>query len=79
MIVDIELPYEVYDRCLEHCDRSLRAYEILINGVVERRPKEGRFERVIKIGCELDDAHILLKYAENGCPEAVPLIKKALR
>jgi len=78
MIVEIELPYEVYERCLENCDRSRRAYEILINGFVERRPKEGRFERVIKIGCELDDAYILLAYSENACPEAVPLIKKAM-
>lgn len=78
-MIEIELPYLLYEACLETCDQSLPAYSILIDGVVERLRRDGRTERVIRIPCDLDEAKILLAHAERACPDAVPLIKAAIR
>jgi hypothetical protein len=60
------------------CDPASREYEILKNGFVVRRSKEGRYERVVEILFEMQDAQLLLALAHKVCPAAVPAIVKAI-
>jgi hypothetical protein len=44
----IEMSLDQHDRFLALCVPASREYEILKNGLIIRRPKEGHFERIIK-------------------------------
>ena len=76
MIIEISIDY--YDRFLALCDPASREYAILKNGLVVRRPKEGRYERVVEIFAEMREAHLLLSLADKICPAAMPDIAKAI-
>jgi hypothetical protein len=55
-------------------------YEILKNGLVIRRAKDGdgQYERVVEIFAEMRDAHLRLALANKICPVAAPTITKAM-
>ena len=74
----IEFAIDHYDRLLALCDPASWEYEILKNGLVVRRPKNGQCERVVEIFGEMRDARLLLPLAQNNCPLAVPAIVKAM-
>ena len=74
----IEMSLDHYDRFLERCKPSGREYEILKNGLIVRRPKDGHPERIMNIYCKLQDAQLLLDLAVRIYPHAVPDIKKAI-
>jgi pentatricopeptide repeat protein len=74
----IEISVDHYDRFLALCDPASREYEILKNGLVVRRSKEGRYERVVEIFGEMREAHLLLSLADKICPTATPDIAKAI-
>ena len=74
----IEFAIDHYDRLLPHCDRGSREYEILKNGLVVRRPKNGQYERVVEIFGEMRDAQLLLALANKICPIAAAAITKAM-
>jgi hypothetical protein len=67
-----------YDRFLKQCNPSGREHEILKNGLIVRRPKDGHSERRIEIHCKLQDAQLLLALATQVYPDAVPAIKKGI-
>jgi hypothetical protein len=48
----IEFAIDHYDRLLAPCDPSSREYDILKNGLVVRRVKNGKYERVVEIFAE---------------------------
>jgi pentatricopeptide repeat protein len=73
----IEFAIDHYDRLLAHCDPASREYEILKNGLVVRRAKNGKYERVVEIFGEMQDAQLLLDLANKICPLAAPAITKA--
>jgi hypothetical protein len=45
-------------------------YEILKNGLIVRRVKNGKYERVVEIFAEMRDAQLLLAHAHKICPAA---------
>ncbi len=76
----IEFALDHYNRFLALCDPVSREYEILKNGLVIRRGKDGdgQYERVVEIFAEMRDAHSLLALANKICPAAAPAITKAM-
>jgi HSP20 family molecular chaperone IbpA len=74
----IEMSLDQHDRFVALCVPASREYEILKNGLIIRRPKEGHFERIIEIPCEMQDAQLLLVLAQKICRVAVPAIEKAI-
>ena len=74
----IEFAIDHYDRLLALSDPASREYEILKNGLVVRRAKNGQHERVVEIFAEMRDAHLLLALANKICPLAAPAITKAM-
>jgi hypothetical protein len=76
MIIEISLDH--YDRFLALCDPASRECEVLKNGLVVRRSKEGRYERVVEIASEMQDAQLLLALVHKVCPAVVPAIVKAI-
>jgi hypothetical protein len=74
----IEFAIDHYNRFLALCDPASREYEILKNGLVVRRAKDGQYERVAEIFAEMRDARLLLAVAHKICPVAVPAIVKAI-
>jgi hypothetical protein len=74
----IEFAIDHYDRLLSPCDPSSHEYEILKNGLVVRRAKNGKYERVVEIFAEMRDAELLLALAHKICPAAAPAITKAM-
>ncbi len=74
----IEFPIDNYNRFLTLCDPASREYEILINGLIVRRSKDGRNERVVEIFAQKQDAQLLLVLANKICPIAVSAITKAM-
>jgi CheY-like chemotaxis protein len=74
----IEFPIDNYNRFLTQCDSASREYEILKNGLIVRRSKDGRNERVVEMFAQKQDAQLLLVLAKKICPVAVPAITKAM-
>ena len=74
----IELAIDHYNRLLPLCEPASCEYEILKNGLVVRRAKNGQYERVVEIFAEMRDAHSLLALANKICPVAAPAITKAM-
>ena len=76
----IQMPSDRYDSFLARCPAASREYEILKNGLVIRRVKDGnrQYERVVEIFAEMRDAHLLLDMANKICPDAMPAITKAV-
>jgi hypothetical protein len=74
----IEMSLDQYDRFLEKCDASSREYEILKNGVIVNHRKDGHYERIIEIACEVPEAQMLLAIARRLYPDAVSAIEKAI-
>jgi hypothetical protein len=74
----IEMSLDHYERFLEKCDASSREYEILKNGLIVRQPKDGHYERIIEIPCEVREAQMLLAIARRLYPDAVSAIEKAI-
>ena len=74
----IEFAIDHYNRLLPLCDPASREYEILKNGLVVRRAKNGQHERVVEIFAEMREAHLLLALANKICPLAAPAITKAM-
>jgi hypothetical protein len=74
----IEMSLDHYDRFLEKCDASSREYEILKNSLIVRQPKDGHYERIIEIPCEVPEVPMLLAIARRLYPDAVSAIEKAL-
>jgi hypothetical protein len=74
----IEMSLEHYDRLLEKCDASSREYEILKNGLIVSQPKDGHYERIMVIPCEVPEAQMLLAIARRLYPNAVSAIEKAI-
>ena len=76
MIIEISLDH--YDRFLEKCDASSREYEILKNALIVSHRKDGHYERIIEIACEVAEAQMLLDIARRLYPDAVSAIAKAI-
>ncbi len=76
MIIEMSLNH--YDRFLEKCDASSREYEILKNGLIVSHRKDGHYERIIEIACEVPEAQMLLAIARRLYPDAVSAIEKAI-
>jgi hypothetical protein len=74
----IEFAIDHYDRLSASCDPSSPEYEILKNGLIVRRVKNGKYERVVEIFAEMRDAQLLLALAQRICPVAAPAITKAI-
>jgi hypothetical protein len=74
----IEFAIDHYDRLLASCRPSSREYDILKNGLVVRRVKNGKYERVVEIFAEMREAQLLLAHANKICPAAAPAITKAM-
>jgi hypothetical protein len=74
----IEMSLDHYDRFLEKCDASCREYEILKNGLIVRRPKDGVYERIMEIACEIEEAKILFSCSTRLYPDAAGAIAKAI-
>ena len=74
----IEFAIDDYNRFLALCDPASREYEILINGLVVRRPKNGQHEQIVEIFAQRRDAQLLLVLAQKICRVAVPAIEKAI-
>ena len=74
----IEFAIDQHKRFLGLCDPASREYEILKNGLVVRRAKDGQYERVVEIFAEMREAQLLLALAHQICPVAVPAIVKAI-
>ena len=74
----IEFAIDHYDRLLASCRPSSREYDILKNGLVVRRVKNGKYERVVEIFAEMREAKLLLAHANKICPAAAPAITKAM-
>jgi hypothetical protein len=76
----IEFALDHYNHFLALCDPVSREYEILKNGLVIHRGKDGdgQYERVVEIFAEMRDAHSLLALANKICPAAAPTITKAM-
>jgi hypothetical protein len=73
----IEFAIDDYNRFLALCDPASREYEILKNGLVVRRPKNGQHEQIVEIFAQMREARSLLTVAHRICPVAVPAIVKA--
>jgi hypothetical protein len=76
VVIEMSLPH--YDRFLFRCDPGSREYALLKNGVIVRRPKEDHFERIVEIGCTLEEARALLDVAKQLYPPVIPDIEKAI-
>jgi pentatricopeptide repeat protein len=74
----IEMSLDQHDRFVALCVPASREYEILKNGLIVRHSKDGRYERVVEILSEMQDARLLLVLAQKICPAAVPVIVKAI-
>ena len=74
----IEFAIDDYNRFLALCDPASREYEILKNGLVVRRLKDGQYEQTVEIFAQMRDAQILLVLGRKTCPAAVPAIVKAI-
>ena len=74
----IEFAIDHYDHLLASCDLASPEYEILKNGLVVPRVKNGKYERVVEIFAEMQDAQLLLALAHRICPIAAPAITKAM-
>jgi hypothetical protein len=74
----IEFAIDHYDRLLASRDPASPEYEILKNGLIVRRVKNGKYERVVEIFAEMRDAQLLLALAQRICPVAAPAITKAI-
>jgi len=74
----IEFAIDEHKRFLGLCDPASREYEILKNGLVVRRAKDGQYERVVEIFAEMREAQLLLALAHQICPDAVPAIVTAI-
>jgi len=73
----IEISLAHYDRPPDKCDeRSCPEFAILEHGTFTRRPNGDRFQGMIQIRCEIEQAKRLLDLAAKLCPEAVPEIEK---
>jgi hypothetical protein len=74
----IEMSLSIYDGFLKKCDVDCPEYETLKNGLIFRFPKEGKFERIVQIRCDMEHAKSLLDLATEIHPAAVPAIEKAI-
>ena len=74
----IEFAIDDYNSFLARCDPVSREYEILKNGLVVRRVKNGKYVRVVEIFAEMREAQLLLAHANKICPAAAPAITKAM-
>ena len=74
MIIEMSLNH--YDRFLEKCDASSREYEILKNGLIVSHRKDGHYERIIEIACEVPEAQIFLLLRGGSIPTPFPPSKK---
>ncbi|TMA93666.1 MAG: hypothetical protein E6J74_17700 [Deltaproteobacteria bacterium] len=78
MNIVIEMSLPVYDGFMDQCPPSHPEYETLKNGVIVRRSKGNRFERILEIHCSVERAKSLLDLAKQVYPDAVPDIEKAI-
>jgi hypothetical protein len=76
--VNVVMPLLVYDGFVEKCDQGSREYATLKNGLIHRRANGDHYERVIEIGCDLEDANKLLSLAIKIYPVAVANISRGI-
>lgn len=76
LTINISLPN--YDRLSDRCEHLTQAYSVLKSGVVIRRPKDDRFERLVEIRCSEDEAQALINLAKSVCRDAIPEIEKSI-
>ena len=74
----IRMPFEIYDRVLESSKASVPVYVVLLRAFVVPSSVEGHSERLVQISCDADIAQQLFTVASKACPDAVPLIEKAI-
>lgn len=74
----IRMPFEMYDRILESSKASVPLYVVLLRAFVVPSSVEGHIERMVEISCDADIAQQLLTVVSKACPDAVPLIEKAI-
>jgi hypothetical protein len=75
----IEISPDHYDRLLSRISEESRMYAVLKNGIVMHHTEAGTTFRIIEILCEKFHARMLLTFAEELCPEAVPQIEEGIR
>jgi hypothetical protein len=73
----IRMPFEMYD-VLESSKASVPLYVVLLRAFVVPSSVEGHIERMVEISCDADIAQQLLTVVSKACPDAVPLIEKAI-
>jgi hypothetical protein len=78
MNLKIELSIQNYDRMLEKCNTSSGEHRILVNGRPVQRSRQEKFDVVMKIICNTNDATRLLAFADRICPEAAREIESSL-
>jgi hypothetical protein len=76
--VTIEMLLPAYDRFVEKCEETSREYEVVKNGLILRRKKNGQFERFVKIECTVEDAEKLLLLAIKTYPDIVADIARGI-
>jgi hypothetical protein len=74
----IRMPFEMHDRILESSKASVPLYVVLLRAFVVPSSVEGHIERMVEISCDADIAQQLLTVVSKACPDAVPLIEKAI-
>ena len=81
MKILIKISPDHYDRLLSRISEESRMYAVLKNGIVMHHHTDaGTTFRIIEILCEKFHARMLLTFAEELCPEAVPqIIKEGIR
>ena len=80
MKVMIELPLDRYDAFLDKCTASPAEYAILMSAVIAGRNMGDRYERVIEILCEIEEARLLLDTSSRlHLDEVASVIEKAIK
>ena len=76
MYLILTMPLHQYDSFVKKIETSSRAYEILMNGCIEREAKGDHFDRIIRIMCNDREAYMLLDLANRLCPDIAPDIAR---
>ena len=73
----IEIRLDQYDSLMKRWDPAWEGDSILKSGVIFRRPKKDRYERIVEIRCSSEEAIVLLSTARKMCSATVSEIEKA--
>jgi len=63
------MPLPQYDTFVKTIETSSPAYELLVNGCIERQAMGDHFDRIMRIMCNDREADMLLDLANRLCPD----------